>query len=196
MSSPDAPTEWASSFTPNLDDFLSMVDVSGSNPTVVIDGPSGAGKSTVADFLVAHWPEGEGEGEPVQLVRLDDIYPGWTGLEAAATIAANILAARSRGQASSWQRYDWASATLTTWHEVDPHRPLIIEGCGSLGRQAQETADVRIWVSAAEGIRRDRALSRGGEDFESHWDAWDQQYAARMARENPKRFANIILAAN
>ena len=189
MSSPNAELPGASAFSPNLNDLVAFVSTCGTNPAIVIDGPSGAGKSTVADFLVDHL-------ESVQLVRLDDIYPGWGGLEAAAVVAERLLVARSRGDVASWQRYDWASASLTTWHEVDPWRPLIIEGCGSLGSTALKLAQVRVWVTVADSIRKQRALSRGGEDFEAHWEAWDHQCATRVGRENPVRFANRILTAN
>ena len=186
--SPRPHSSWALAFTPNLHELVAFVAASGANPAIVIDGPSGAGKSTVADFLVENIPS-------VQLVRLDDIYPGWDGLDAAAIVAERLLAARSRGESASWQRYDWASASLTTWHNVDPSRPLIIEGCGSLGEQARQHARVRVWVTASGNVRRERALSRGGEDFEAHWETWNEQFAVRLRRENSERVANIILAA-
>lgn len=189
MSFPSPEVLGSTAFTPSLTDLVARVAGAGANPTIVIDGPSGAGKSTVADFLVRHVGS-------VQLVRLDDIYPGWEGLEEAAAVAERLLLARSRGELASWQKYDWASASLSTWHEVDPLRPLIIEGCGSLSKQAQESAQIRVWVTVDDMIRRERALSRGGEDFEAHWESWDEQFSARIRRENPERFANIILAAS
>jgi uridine kinase len=194
LSSPDV----ASLFTPSLTNLMSLVANAGSEATIVIDGPSGAGKSTVADYLVAHWPStapaGEGAGV-VQLVRLDDLYPGWGGLAQGADVARGILAARYRGQTASWQRYDWASAGLTTWHDVVPGAPLILEGCGALSEQAVTAAQVRLWVTVSEDVRRDRALSRGGEDFEAHWEEWDRQFNARVTAEEPTRFANMILVA-
>src|SRR5690606_29833513 len=42
---------------------------------VLIDGRSGSGKTTLATALAARLPG-------TQLVRLDDFYPGWDGLEA------------------------------------------------------------------------------------------------------------------
>ena len=131
----------------------------------------------------------------MQLVRLDDIYPGWSGLAAGAQVAQGILKARSLSEVGSWQRYDWTSAALTTWHEIQPDVPLILEGCGALSERALTSANVRLWVTVAEDTRRQRALSRGGEDFESHWDEWDVQFAQHTARENPRRFANMILVA-
>lgn len=189
MSSLNPEALGSTAFTPSLTDLVARVAGAGENPTIVIDGPSGAGKSTVADFLVRHVTS-------VQLVRLDDIYPGWEGLEEASAVAERLLLARSRGEFASWQRYDWASASLSTWHDVDPLRPLVIEGCGALSAQAQESAQLRVWVTVNESIRRERALSRGGEDFEAHWESWDVQFVARIRRENPERFANIVLAAS
>lgn len=190
----------APSFTPSLDEIVALIALAvaggpgAASPTVVIDGPSGAGKSTVADYLVANWPTAAG-ARAVQLVRLDDIYPGWGALAAGAQVAQGILKARSLGDVSSWQRYDWASGALTTWHDVHPTAPLILEGCGALSERALPAAQVRLWVTVAENVRRQRALSRGGEDFESHWDEWDVQFAEHTARENPRRFANMILVA-
>ena len=194
MSSPNAEHGREFAFTPHLSDIVALIAEAGDNPTVVIDGPSGSGKSTLADALLRQWPDSHSLASRVQLVRLDDIYPGWEGLEAAATLAQHLLSERTLGRSASWQRYDWGLGQLTTWHEIDAIRPLILEGCGSLSAQAVTGATVRIWVSVAENVRKQRALARGGEDFEAHWDSWDQQFSARILRENPERFANIILA--
>ncbi len=192
MFSPDSTPNWATAFTPELPHLLTRLESLGVNPTIVIDGPSGSGKSTVADFLVAQWPQ----GTPVQLVRLDDIYPGWEGLEAAATVVDEILLTRSQGRVAIWQKFDWHRGALTSWHEIDPGTPLIIEGCGALGLQARTHADLSVWVHADTAVRRERALARKGENFEEHWDSWDRQFDAFTTRMDPLRFANIILAAN
>ena len=60
-------------------------------PLVLLDGPSGAGKSTLADALRAEWP-----GAAPVLVRLDDVYPGWHGLERAGDALARTLVRRRR----------------------------------------------------------------------------------------------------
>ena len=56
------------------------------SPVVLIDGPSGSGKSTLADALLARWP-----GPAPTLVRLDDVYRGWTGLERAGAELARVF---------------------------------------------------------------------------------------------------------
>ena len=49
---------------------------------VLVDGRSGAGKSSLADDLRDLL---DATGRTVALVRMDDVYPGWTGLAAAAS---------------------------------------------------------------------------------------------------------------
>lgn len=163
----------------------------GPAPVVLIDGPSGAGKSTLADLLAAAWP---GEPKP-QLVRLDDIYPGWQGLNAAIDhLTDRVLAPRAAGRPAAWQRYDWANARPAEWHPVDPARPLIVEGCGSLAAAHLPFSRTRIWLSADDGIRKRRALDRDGELFRSHWDEWQTEWEAYLGRDDPERGATVRLS--
>lgn len=160
---------------------------------VLIDGPSGAGKSTFASELAAAWP-----GSPApSLVRMDDIYPGWHGLDAASEqVHEELLAPRRSGMPARWCEFDWASGRPGAWHDVDAHRPLIIEGCGVLTAANAPLAAVRIWMDAEDEFRKRRALERDSGAFDAHWDVWDSQFAAFVAREHPLRFADIVLKAD
>lgn len=163
----------------------------GVTPVVLIDGPSGAGKSTLADALVVAWP---GPLCPT-LVRLDDIYLGWQGLDAAvAHLADQVLTPRKRGRPASWQRYDWDRGQPAEWHPVDPARPLIVEGCGALAAAHAPLSDIRVWLGADDLIRKQRALARDGELFRSHWDQWQTDWETYREREQPERQATIRLA--
>lgn len=160
------------------------------NPVVLIDGPSGAGKSTLANELVAAWPE-------AQLVRLDDIYPGWDGLDYAGEhIVDELLEPFRRGAPARWQRYDWMLQEPAEWHPMVVGRPLIIEGCGALGRRSALLADLRIWVDADDVVRKQRALARDHGAFEAFWDCWQQQFEAFVAREDPRMLADVIFDAS
>ncbi len=172
--------------------LLRALATAGPNPVVLIDGPSGAGKSTLADALVAHWP---GTIKP-QLVRMDDIYPGWDGLDAAiAHLHRHILQPRHSGRSAAWQRYDWAVNESAEWHPLDAARPLIVEGCGTLAAAHEPLSDVRVWLAADDALRKRRALDRDGDAFRSHWDQWQQEWAAYLEQEAPESRATVRLQA-
>jgi len=157
---------------------------------ILLDGPSGAGKSTLADRIVAGWP---GAARP-QLVRLDDIYPGWGGLRAAGEhVQRFILEPRAAHRAARWQRFDWSADAPAEWHEIDPERPLVIEGCGVLTRANARLADVRIWLDAPDDLRKRRALERDGETYAPHWDEWQLQWESFVERESPQSWVDLRL---
>lgn len=163
---------------------------------ILIDGPSGSGKTELALRMRDGWV---GEDRPT-LLHLDDIYPGWDGLEAASVQIAEHVLQPLREQRlggehrpSQWQRYDWAAGCAAEWHELDPALPLIIEGCGALSRQNAQLADIRIWVEADDTVRKDRALARDGELYAREWDRWEVQWRAFVRRENPRALATLVV---
>ena len=155
---------------------------------LLIDGRSGSGKSTLGAAVVRRWVL----GAPAQLVRLDDIYPGWDGLEAAGRhLVEHVLWPRSVGREASWQRWDWASEQPAEWHDVDPARPLVVEGCGTLGAEARSLAALGVWVELDDAARKGRALRRDGELFAPHWERWAAQELAFAEWEAPRELADL-----
>jgi uridine kinase len=157
-------------------------------PTItLIDGRSGSGKTDLARRMVETMPA-------TTLVRLDDIYPGWDGLEAGSRhVHDHVLEPLAAGQPARWQRWDWESGAPAEWHDVDPARPLIVEGCGSLSRANRALADLGIWVELDAPTRKLRALARDGEAYVPHWDRWAAQEEAFIAREHPRDLADRVL---
>jgi hypothetical protein len=152
-------------------------------PVVLIDGRSGAGKTGLGLRLAP--------ALGAALVSLDDIYPGWDGLEAgSAAVARDVLRDRDPG----WRGWDWRAGTPGSWHPVDPARPLVVEGCGALSRAARARATFGIWVELDAAERRRRALARDGDAYAPHWDRWAAQEAAFGEREHPERIADAIWA--
>ncbi|TFC31401.1 ATP-binding protein [Cryobacterium sp. TMT1-3] len=188
---PDALFEPAAlGVTPLLAPLLLAVAAAGANPVILIDGPSGAGKSTLADALVQHWP---GTVRP-QLVRMDDIYPGWDGLDAAVHhLQHHVLQPRHDALPAAWQRYDWGENEAAEWHPLDPTRALIVEGCGTLAAAHEPLSQVRVWLAADDALRKRRALDRDGEAFRAHWDQWQQEWATYLGREAPQSRATVRL---
>ena len=160
------------------------------NPVVLIDGPSGAGKSTLADELVRAWPT---DASP-QLVRLDDLYPGWGGLAVGSHLVATELLAPLRATGTGrWRGWNWAAGHPADWHEVGDDRPLIVEGCGALSLASARHADLRIWLTADDAVRKRRALARDRGAFDAHWDMWDAQFAEFVRTQHPLALADLVV---
>lgn len=165
---------------------------------VLVDGRSGSGKTTIAGALV---PLLAGAlGAPAELLRVEDLYPGWDGLAAG---AAAVPAALRTG---SYRRYDWIAGGFAEECGIKRGRPLVIEGCGALS--AENLAAARAWAAGSgTGIgavlpvwielpaeeRRRRALARDGEAFRPYWDRWASQEDALAARTHPIALAREIL---
>lgn len=145
---------------------------------LLIDGRSGSGKSELAAAIAA--------GTATQVVRLDDLYPGWGGLAAGSEQVPFIITERR------WRRWDWPSSRYEEWHELDASRDLIVEGCGCLTAASRPLADYAIWVEHPADGRRRRAIEREP-DFAEHWDAWAAQEDALLEREHPRSLADAIV---
>jgi hypothetical protein len=152
-----------------------------SRPVVIIDGGSGAGKTSLGIRLAP--------ALDAQLVSLDDIYPGWDGLEAgSAAVVADVL----RAQGPGWRAWDWPADHAGEWHPLDPLRPLVVEGCGALSRASRARATLGVWVELDAAERKRRALDRDGDAYAPHWERWARQEAAFWAREHPERLADLV----
>jgi hypothetical protein len=155
-----------------------------SGAVVLVDGRSGSGKSTFASALAA--------GSGARLLRLDDVYPGWDGLAAAArSLVDDVLLPRVAGSPGTVRTWDWRAGRPGPVRHVPPGGGLVVEGCGALSRRAAGIADLGVWVDLAEPVRRARALERDGGTFAPHWERWAQQELAFAAREDPCRLATV-----
>lgn len=160
----------------------------GEPAAVVIDGQSGAGKTTLAARLAETWPG------PVQVVALDDLYPGWDGLDAGADAACErILTPWAAGRTARWRRWDWARSAPGEERVVAPEASLIVEGSGSLTAASAAVAAVRVWLDSPEHARRERALARDGDTYRPHWDRWATQERRHLDRDDPRALATIAV---
>ena len=154
---------------------------SGRRLVVLVDGRSGTGKTTLGDALAARLG--------AQVVHLDDVYPGWDGLRAAAdAVVSDVL-----GAPSGHRRWDWVASEPTEWVSVDPAAPLVVEGCGALSRASAPLATLRVWLEADDRVRWDRAIGRDGEVFAREWERWSAQEASFIAAEDPAALADVVV---
>ncbi|WP_411732099.1 chorismate-binding protein [Paeniglutamicibacter sp.] len=156
-----------------------------------IDGRSGAGKSTLAAELATALRR----HREVALFHLEDIYPGWDGLEAGThAYVTEVLAPLSRGEAASWNSWDWAASTAGPRSTLSPAPVVIIEGVGAGCAAARPLLDALIWVQVPDATRKDRALERDGEVFAAHWDDWAEQENDYLGSDAVPEYADVTVA--
>lgn len=149
---------------------------------LLIDGRSGAGKTVLARELTTR--------TGATLVSLDDVYPGWDGLDAGADAVPGII------RTGSWRRWDWTADRPGDPARISRNGNLIVEGCGALSRASRELADHAWWIERDDDERRERALGRDGDTYAPHWERWARQEAAFIAREAPQRLASRVIRAD
>ena len=164
-------------------------------PVVLIDGPSGAGKSSLADLLASRWRTGPAPaGQALRIVRMDDLYPGWDGLDAASSaVHSDLLEPLATSGRGRWRRWDWARERPAEWHEVSGRAPVLVEGCGTLAAANVRWAHLAIWLDADDTLCKERALVRDGAAFASHWDQWQSEFERYLIREDPRANADVVL---
>ncbi|MER3394724.1 MAG: ATP-binding protein, partial [Microcella pacifica] len=153
----------------------------------LIDGRSGSGKTTFATELA--------RSTGAQLLSLDDVYPGWDGLEAAeAHVLHHVLRAIAEGRPPRWRSWNWPDARPGTWYDLDPQRPLVIEGCGAISPTARALADHALWIELTDDVeRRRRAIARDGEVFARNWQRWARQEEWHAYRHDPRGTADEVV---
>jgi energy-coupling factor transporter ATP-binding protein EcfA2 len=148
---------------------------------VLIDGHSGSGKTTLATQLADRL-------EALQ-VSLDDMYPGWGGLEVGSAMVRGVLDPDAPG----YRRWDWNTNQPAGWRAIPGDRDLVIEGSGAMSQANRALATFGIWVRLDQEERKRRALARDGPAIHQNWDRWTAQEQAFFARERPDTLADAIM---
>ena len=166
---------------------------------VAVDGRSGAGKSTLALSLA---DDVRRLGAGAVVVRLDDLYPGWDGLDQVVPLVVeHVLAPLAGTLPVVVPTWDWDAGRPgpdRLLPALGPPRPAVVllEGAGSGARVASPWLAGLIWVDADPEVRRRRALARDGAAYEPHWDRWSAQEEAYASRERPRERAALVLDAS
>jgi uridine kinase len=150
-------------------------------PIILIDGKAAAGKTSLANQLAES--VFQTDKQLPKIIHMDDLYPGWEGLRAGSHyLIQNILVPLAAGKAASWQIWDWELGTRGNsaepgngWREFDGGNLLIVEGCGSLSRQARELANLGVWVEGELQERKERFSKRDSTVFDEFWGIWAAQ---------------------
>lgn len=160
----------------------------GSTRLVCVEGRAGSGKSTLAGSLAAAY------GGSVQVVHMDDLYEGWSGLPTvSARVRDELVPPLRAGRPATIRRWDWAAGRLGAPLTVPVVDALILEGVGSYARAYDPDVSLVIWVDAPDDVRRARALDRDGDVFRPYWDAWAADEVTVHGRERTRQRADLVI---
>ena len=118
------------------DDLLPRI-VSGPRPYIIaVDGRSGSGKTTLARRLAATLRQHPVQGGPLTVLELslENMYPGWDGLEAGVDQWVRLSASLATHTPGSYTPWDWEqnrpAPPVTVLPDAAP--VIVCEGVGAL----------------------------------------------------------------
>lgn len=164
---------------------------------VALEGRSGSGKSTVAERLRRELAE---HGEPVAVLSMEDLYPGWEGLaRAPELLRAWVLSPLFEGRPVAWRRYDWGRNRFEErWRglpeALSAGGTLLVEGCGSGADAVRDLVDVLLWVEAPTRVRSARLDGREDHDaYAPFRQVWARQEEELYAGDGLRDRADLVI---
>ncbi len=154
-----------------------------------IDGMGASGKSTFADQLALDLPGAE-------VIHVDDFArPDRQGWEQHRFVDQVLRPIRS-GRPGRYQRWHFATNTPAEWVDVQPGRPIIVEGVSSTDVRLGVPWDFTVWLDAPAELRLQRARSRDGEPMLDRWlTDWIPSEEAYVAAQAPQNRVDLIIDA-
>jgi uridine kinase len=135
---------------------------------IVVDGRSGSGKT--------EWAQRLSKELGYDVVSLDEVYPGWDGLDAGqALVARTLLPLWLEHGEIAVPQWNWSTMSHASLRTVVSPRGLIVEGCGALSARTAQLAVRSVWLEVPEDERFRRAMERDGESYRAQWTRWARQ---------------------
>ena len=176
-----------------------MSRYSSAHPLIIgIDGRSGSGKTVLSTVLA----ESLSEHHDVTVLRLEDLYRGWNGLQAGIELFSHeVLPKLAAGETATYQTWDWYSTdgndgALGATVSTEPTEVILCEGVGAGVRANRKLLDVLIWLRVPDEVRYDRAMGRDGDDYIDQWDNWAAQERQMLDTDQIYDAADLVLVAN
>lgn len=166
-----------------MEKLIRRLKVSNTVSLIGIDGMCAAGKTTFASLLAKELG--------CQVVHMDDFYlpmgqrpQNWQHLPEGNAdydrIINDVILPFKAGRAFDYRPFDCKSQSLSAPVTLSPNNILIIEGTYSCHPRLRDYYDVRLFMSVTPELRRQRLLTRGGQEvldtFTRLWIPMEQLY--------------------
>jgi uridine kinase len=154
---------------------------------VGVDGRGASGKTTLAYRIAVALPG-------AQVISVDDFarphIRGWELARFLRQVRDPLLA----GRAARYQRWDFAADLGADWVDVQPGRPVVVEGVSATDVRLGLPWDVTLWVDAPIDVRQRRALARDGEAMRERWlTDWIPSEEDYVRRQQPQQRADLVV---
>ncbi len=157
---------------------------------IAVDGRSGAGKTSLAVELAALLRE----HHSVSLFHLEDVYPGWDGLDdGIGRYVERVLRLLRAGRAAHWNAWDWERGQDGPERTTATAEIVLLEGVGAAAAAARPYLDAVIWMDADAEVRRRTAIERDGDTYAPFWQRWADQEDAWLAGDDPRAVADVVV---
>ena len=153
---------------------------------VAIDGPGGAGKSTLAG-RVAH------AAHDAPVTHTDDFASADNPINWWPRLLEQVINPLVRGDAATYQRYDWSTESLAEWHTIEPAPIIIIEGVTAGRAEWRRHLSFLIWIDTPREERLRRAVARDGPEALDDWRSWMADEDAHYARDPTRERADVLI---
>ena len=181
-------------------DLLTRAPSLGRTRLVCVDGPAGSGKTTLAAGLrraardALRSPGSASHREHVELVHMDNVYEGWSGMERGMDVVArDVVGPLRENRPGRYRRWDWHRSTYAEEHGVRPVDVLLLEGVGSGNAAYADAITMLVWVETTPELRLSRGLDRDGEAMREHWLRWADEEQAMFAEHRTRERADVVV---
>jgi uridine kinase len=154
---------------------------------VGVDGLGAAGKTTLATEIAAVLPG-------AVVVAVDDFgRVGVRGWDSDLFVRQVVQPLRS-GRPARYQTWDLRTDSPLGWAEVQPGRPVVVEGVSATDRRVPVPWDLTLWVDAPAALRWSRIVSRDGPDLLDRWrDDWLPSEQDYVATQQPQARVDAVV---
>ncbi|WP_062072611.1 uridine kinase family protein [Demequina sediminicola] len=181
--------------------------LAGRTRVILIDGPAGSGKTTLANTIAialgGRASEGAGTfspdnlpaaSSPTQILHGDDMYEGWSGLDALDDVLVQqVLTPLADGHSGAFRMWDWHVDRRTHHIAVPPRDFLVVEGVGVGRESARDLGALVLWVEAPADVRLARGIERDGEQMRAEWLSWMDTERAHFIADHTRDHAHMLI---